>query len=455
MEIHTLTPREYYRDMKWIIAPKNKIDTVTAKPYVGVLADPTNIATKNVTVMSVDGRSVNLPVTNDNKSTHFHMMHNKSDNILFTWNVAKARVEALVASGKVTFTLDEPLAEVPQVKLSFNGNSDIIARGSSSYNTYPNYSELSKETFDLNNWIRSHKNESTANVLPDFTGTQFSLNPWVKEIYPYIDESYPAVGLAPAGNSATLWNDFSTYPNGTGALYDNWTESVTDASKYPMVIAMPEQVAPPTDDYVSVKDQCLKMRNVQLNISTSLRKVDDYTYEVSFVAPVRYTYMAASNYGGIAGTEYDLDNYAYVSIVDSIDVSLYASSIDTHTEDIKYSLKNGVLSEDVSDTYPYNFAENPLIMRNTTWGEILWSRKVSEYLLNTYKNGKYVVECTVPARWALLNNIHVDSLTYVKLQNGNYISRKDARCVFRVTNIEKRFQGSAFVYALKLLEQDS
>lgn len=82
----------------------------------------------------------------------------------------------------------------------------------------------------------------------------------------------------------------------------------------------------------------------------------------------------------------------------------------------------------------------------------LWSSALASKLLTKYKNGKYVVTVEVNAQWAIKENIHVGTRANVYLQNGQPITRNNAECLFEVKNIEKRFEGSKFIYELKLLE---
>lgn len=82
----------------------------------------------------------------------------------------------------------------------------------------------------------------------------------------------------------------------------------------------------------------------------------------------------------------------------------------------------------------------------------LWTQKLSLELLKKYQNGKLVFECDVNAKWAIENDITVDTKMQIKLLNGELISRNENTCIFSVKNIEKKFNGQSFIYTLKLLE---
>ena len=74
---------------------------------------------------------------------------------------------------------------------------------------------------------------------------------------------------------------------------------------------------------------------------------------------------------------------------------------------------------------------------------------MSEHILTTYKNGKYIIDnINVPAQWAIDNDIHINSGIYVETLNNKKIQK-----LFLVKNIEKSFSAGEFIYKLKLLEE--
>lgn len=81
-----------------------------------------------------------------------------------------------------------------------------------------------------------------------------------------------------------------------------------------------------------------------------------------------------------------------------------------------------------------------------------WVQILSENILQKYQHGKYVVECSVPATWAIKKDIRAKSTAQVILPNGQYISRDNTPCVFEIKNIKKTFKDSSFVFTLKLME---
>lgn len=81
-----------------------------------------------------------------------------------------------------------------------------------------------------------------------------------------------------------------------------------------------------------------------------------------------------------------------------------------------------------------------------------WVQTLSENILRKYKDGKYVVECSVPATWAIKQKLQAKSTVEVVLPNGQYIRRGRTTCTFEVKNIKKVFKSTSFVFQLKLME---
>ena len=456
MSILTLGPRVYRQDMKWSLVPENKIDTVTFKPYVNALTETTEIATVSVTQVGIeheDGEiKTTLPIANSVPFSKWHTMSNTQYGLLIDWHYAKARVEAVIAKGTARFELNAPLTSAPTVKLSFRGNSDVIARKSGTYDNFPTVEQLNDPTFDLRTWIYQHRTNTSEAILSNFSGKSFDLNPWVSEVTSYVSESRDAE-LADPSTIKTTWVDTVLHPNNGFADYSNWIEVVSDAASHTPTRAVPASWDP-TVERAPLGSLTLPIRNARYDITTSVRKLNDYTYEVDFKVPVRYTYLAASNYGGVLGSMNDLDNYAFNDVVSHVDVTLVAQPISEETIDMGYSEREGshALTTDLSNAYPFNFSQNEFITLNTYWGFIDWTIYAPIYIFSQYRQGKYIVECTVSSRWAFQNNVHIGTQCQVQLQNGTLIGRGDQPCTFEVKNITKQFRDSDFMYRLKLLE---
>ena len=130
--------------------------------------------------------------------------------------------------------------------------------------------------------------------------------------------------------------------------------------------------------------------------------------------------------------------------------------MNTETVNVSYSLGDtaGTLTTDVLNEHPINFTKNELITSQTYVGssDVLWTQYMAKHLLTKFENGKYIVECEVPATWALRNDIHINSQLNIQLQDGTYITRGTDTCVFEVKTIEKRFRNTDFIFSLRLME---
>ena len=188
-------------------------------------------------------------------------------------------------------------------------------------------------------------------------------------------------------------------------------------------------------------------------------RINDYGCRVDFSLPARYEYIAASRYFKATSpvaeekTFHDLDSYAFLSVINKIKIELAVTHLNEETEDVSYVLDaGGNLTTPGEKEHPLTFDKNEFITLNTTWAAVPWTEAMSKYLLEKFQNGKHLVECEVPARWALEHNVHINTEVVIRLQDDSKISRDGKDVVFQVKTIEKNYKQGRFYYSLGLME---
>lgn len=99
--------------------------------------------------------------------------------------------------------------------------------------------------------------------------------------------------------------------------------------------------------------------------------------------------------------------------------------------------------------------ETPVVSSYQRYHNPDWAYVVSDEILERYIDGRYMVECDVPARWCMDKQLRINDDVVVLNQKSNLILRDKFACIFRVKNITKKFVDNAYVYSLKLLEERS
>lgn len=462
-----LGPRIYGQNFKWGVLPSNKIDTVTMQPVLNTPMDEKSSLTQEVTSVNVGGESKSLPI-DLSTAMNFYLASNNYESGATT-TLCINQVSGVVATGSVVFELTNPLPTMPTVKLHCEGTTYFINRGSLTHDTID---AASTSPSTVASWIYNNasgneqwtdKSMDSTNrgmyadpTLVDYTAKSVPLYGWVRKLRPAGALYPPELRNQPTEQEVlTTWADQSKGSSSaaiTWAVTSNWSGYGTSEA----VQMWPATIYATVGDVQSTK---ISLRNRTVPISTKVIKVDDYTYRIDYSVPVRYEYMASSQYytDPVVGTRNyeDLDNYCFLDRISKIGVELIAQELNTETEDLSFSLDtSGTLTSQVINEHPLSFTQNELITSGAYWGDpaTLWSREMSQYILNKFKDGKYIVECEVPAAWALRNGIQINTALTVQLQDGKTISRDGAESIFEVKNIEKRFQDSRFVFALKLME---
>lgn len=458
-----LSPRIYGQNFKWGVLPSNKVDTVTMQPVLNTPIGEKSSFTQEVTSVTVDGASKSLPI-DLSTDMNFYLASNNYE-IGATTTMCINQVSGVVATGSVIFELTNPLPTMPMAKLHCEGNTYFINRGSLTHDTVdtatgsPNAvaSWIYNNASGHEQWTDKSMDSTNRGIyedptLIDYTAKSVPLYGWVRKLLPagaFTSDSNAESRNQPTEQDVlTTWVDQSKSSH--WAVTSNWwgygdTEAV---QMWPVTIYA-------KGDIQSTK---ISLRNRTVPISAKVIKIDDYTYQVDYSIPVRYEYIASSQYytSFLGGRTYkDLDNYCFLDRISKINVELIMQELNTETEDLSFSLNTfGGLTDRVVNEHPLSFTQNELITSETYWGDpfTLWSREMSKYILNKFKDGKYIVECEVPAAWALRNGIQINTALTIQLQDGKMISRDDIASIFEVKNIEKRFQDNRFIFALKLME---
>lgn len=156
--------------------------------------------------------------------------------------------------------------------------------------------------------------------------------------------------------------------------------------------------------------------------------ITDYIY-----VPAFYQIHIRNFVTGYAqGARYD-KNFAFISALNVGSGDEFAASWDADC----YVRFNYVAAEKVVAQWVY---------------KLPWSEEIATRLLTKYKEGKYVCECTVQAKWAIENNIHIGTVVNILLPGAQYLSRNGKRCAFYIKNITKDFRAQTFEYVLRMQE---
>lgn len=458
-----LSPRIYGQNFKWGVLPSNKIDTVTMRPVLNTPLEDNVSLVQEVTSVNVNNSVTTLPVSLDT-GINFYQASNNYENGATT-TMCVNQVSGVVATGSVIFELDNPLPTMPTAKLHCEGNTYFIDRGSLTHNTVAAASDSinAVASWIYNNasgqeqWTDKSMDSTNRGIyedptLVDYTAKFVPLYGWVRKLRPA--GAFTPGSNAESRNQPTEQDVLTTWVDQSKSSYWAVTSNWSGYGASDAVLMWPVTIYA-TGDVQSTK---ISLLNRTIPITAKVIKIDDYTYQVDYSIPVRYEYIASSQYyTSLLGirTYKDLDNYCFLDRISKINVELITQELNTEAEDLSFSLDtSGGLTERVVNEHPLSFTQNELITSATYWGDPLnlWSREMSQYILSKFKDGKYIVECEVPAAWALRNDVQINTALTIQLQDGKTIMRDDIESIFEVKNIEKRFQDNRFIFALKLME---
>lgn len=467
-----LSSRNYLQGMEWAAKPRNKIDTVTARP---VNTDTTSAVVHThvlTTGKTPAGVELTLPMA-DSDSTYsvFKSMYNMRSSGSWTSMMGTAKVFLTTIKGSYTVTLESPPASTPRASWSLEGKTQYLTRGQKTVEEINNncdyYKEYCKyvadnaagteELRDNRSYDTTQRGTLKDGLLMDYSQGSIPLYPWLRQITGDLpagltEAEYLVSSYRPKAEDVFCeWNNQSQ-AKAWAPQYASWnTYGVTDKIRQGPYTYTPESMQPN-----SIAERSIPLvPSWKYSFYCNVIKINDVTFQVDYELPVRYFQAAAARAVGpvVHTDEWDRDSYAFKDVVSQITITLTADTFNSSDSEISYSLDGaGKLTTNVLNDYPLIFARNEFITLNTKWNEEPWITAMPEYLLTKYKNGKYIVRCTVTAKWALVNNIHINTQLKVRQQDGTYITRGGVPVTFEVKNIEKVFRADTFTYDLKLLE---
>lgn len=446
----TLSPREYLSTAKLALPDNCRVDTVLVQPLSNQLAEEASVLhTEEITDIFVRANKYSLPVSSSMQSTHWRCLHNDTRIGFSKHNFAKSRMECIMAEGSCTITLDRVPKDLPTVRIGLQGTTKSIPRGTATYDAYPTKSDLSSETFSLSNWIDTQGTSSEDKLSWSYDDARVSMNPWIRNIVA------PDLNAPPTdADIITTWTNPSllarTYANLVG-----WYGSASFGAGSELFDMLP--VNPSGTNLIEAYACAIRMQNLSLVTSSTIEKIGENTFRVSWKAPVRVSYAAASRTRGPLGGWYDLDNFAFVDYVTKVSVELIGHELSTDTVDIGYSndVNGDMTSTALKNVYPVSLEKCELFTTETKRFDTLVTVDRARTWLQFYDHLVHTFVCTVPAEWAIKHKISVGTHNFRVVQpNGNFVQDYLARnTVFALVNIEKRLEKSSYVYELKLIER--
>lgn len=444
-----LTSRNYKPNMVLQVAPKNAIDTVTSSPY-SISTRETIVDTHTLTTgRTPSGTMVNLPMANSSGATssEYTARYNNGYNTLGNCHVSVTTVK-----GSYTIELEEAPSGPVEVSWNLSGTRKVTTRGAQ--NVATDFAGVLSATAAAN-FVDSHVGSTYELHKEFYHDDKVNVFPWVTESTGNTPsgttlQQYMASGYAPTNDQVlTRWfwpeQTFSRY----GYLYpkySNWPNAGRGLRQ-----GTPKSYWTAEADSSSFNDSFIDISGAQYAFNCSIVQRDIFTYVVSYELPVRYVYLAGATVWepGVGPVPGASDSYGILDVVDSITITATALTESKESVDISYGLDpNGFIDEDyATNKKPYKIELNTFVTGQTKVGNTLWVEAVSQEILTKYKNGKFIAKCTVPARWAVENGVHVNSQIQLRLQDGTLVPR-----IFKVKTIEKVFEASQFVYNLGLLE---
>ena len=448
--VNNLIPRIYAKGMNWSLMPKNSIDTVTCKPILNTLTKQNLIHTENITKITISGTEKTLPIGADEGTNRYCFMFNKNNKK--DKHMAEGIIASTVIQGSYTLKLNNPLPLTPTAKVVLQGTTHYINRGTFDLDTLRTLSATTLGSYIINNEngnlsFSNGISKDTVNRpdypdLIDYTQSTIPMYPFVRTYNSDVIDATFKPRVSPS-KILTDWRQGQDTGR-TTAHYDEWNTygQENTIGLYGNVILSG-----------GVTNQRIPIPKRNIDIKVNVTKVDDYNYTIDYEVPVRYVYGASAIYLGPLGGEHSADSYAFIDLISQINLEIYSQELSEETVDKEYSLDdNDNLTTEVLNENIFAFSKNEFITLDATWSQNNWITAMSKYILDNYKKGKHIIDVQVPGKWAIQNNVTINSQFYVKQQNGQLITLKGSPVIFEVKNIEKNFALDSFVYILKLLE---
>lgn len=428
-----LTPDIYGQNATWSQQGRNKVTTVAMQP-LKVITQAGEIASKKYDVSSLSTTTSRIYSSN---TRHLN---------LYDRQLAKGTVA--LSSAKVqfaNFTAEKASTGKVTGYITFKGVTYEIAqgRGNSTYGDYPSFEAMQGSLSSLVDWMRDpkHCTKTEAISILDLSQTNLLVAPWVRNNITGTDTQ-----------TADVFTDWYKNDGYRTPAYDSWKTVVTYYSNVGIAdIAM----YPPniwSGEAQSIGPSRLSTKGLTFTSSVNVERTGDRTFQVSWQAPTQILYMCASRSFGLVSGYHEIDNYAFLIDVESITVHLH--SIAYESEYINYTKGSG---RDLLKIDKTQLLHNDTYRHYAESADLNWVERLGELLIQKLKNGKRSAQCTVPAEWAIRNNITINSIVSIVLQDGTYLSGitssgELAALEFRIVRITKRFSASEFTYEINLME---
>ena len=206
-----LTPSIYGQQFKWGVLPKNKIDTILAKPMLNnTLDEPTSYEAETTQVIA-KGQTLNLPIS---PGIFWDTCAYSTNQFIGNITLARGYVSAVMAKGSIKFTLDKPTAITPQAILHVEGTTYSVEKGKLTFAEVDE--QLRTDTSAVAQYIKDkHTDSSTWSDIGelDYTAPSIPLYPWAKKLV--------------SSGTGTAWQ----------RVFPAQEDILTDWSEYPAALA--------------------------------------------------------------------------------------------------------------------------------------------------------------------------------------------------------------------------
>ena len=425
-----LTPDVYSQNATWSRQGRNKATSVTMQPL-------------SITTQEGEIASVSYSTSALLKQTS--RVYSSNTRYLTFADRQLAKGTVALSSADMSVEVNAEKASTGEVTgyITFTGATYEVARGNSTYEAYPTFDEMQGSLDSLAAWIRDPNQSGSTKIeaisILDLSQTDLLVAPWVRNNITGTDTQaadvftdwYKDDGYAPPAYDS--WKTYGQYVGNTG---------IVDITMFPPDIwsGEPQHAGPSR----------LSTEGLTFTSRVKVTRTGDRTFEVSWRAPTRILYMCASRSFGF--TYHEVDNYAFLIDVDSITVHLHSTAYESEYKTYTSGSGRDLLKIDRTQL----LHDNTMINLGSSYIRV-WHRELADHLKTRLSEGLIAATCTVPAEWAIRNNITIDSTISIVLQDGTSLSRVtpsgESRVLdFRVVRITKRFSASEFVYEINLME---
>lgn len=446
-----LTPSIYKKGLKWNLHKDNQIDTFAFSLYYAATVS-VSVGQKVLTEMTYNDQNITLPMTrndikiqNERHAFYVNGQGRTSYYINGPYNFCRGFAGVIMAKSSFTVEISEPVDNV-SVELTFKGQTKEY--NPASFDEYFNMRDGHNSTEIVAKIDASDADFSAewtnSSVYTDFNDPRNSLNvnPFVKDVLPAVGDDPASANLPPANYIITQWTG-STH---TGTWWsstrysldweaDNWKDYANTFGRVPRRTSMwPATFYDKTAPYTgtSRSDQRIKyLKADRVKYTKKATKIDDYHYQVDLEVPIKYIYSAASkqDWAELHVIVIPVESTAlfngkmFYEVINSIQADVIGYKYVDSATDYSYSLYNGTLTTEVENNSILKISRNEFIKYDTTVNGIAWDQYWPLRVLSKYKQGKYIVECDVPADWAIENKIECNKQVKVLLPNNDYIGQ--------------------------------